>query len=208
MKIIAASLAITLLPISAFAQTAPSVTEIATESIQNTVETDTAAAVAALEAGDYAKATSLLRAASANANRLSLKSITEEISSVTPSFKDENSRFALTGSSTLEFENFISASSAYERLFKDDRGRVVTVRVFGEDDDLKDFMFIASDTKMLEKGNIEVAEMRGEQALKNRKDDGSLSVIMMSEADHALIEVEGPDEEAVMAFIGELEAAD
>ena len=74
--------------------------------------------------------------------------------------------------------------------------------------DLNDFTFIAADSAMLEKGEIEVAEMRGETALKSRKDDGSLSVIMMSKADHALIEVEGDDEDAVMAFIGELEAAE
>lgn len=205
MKTIALSLILTLTPAAAFAQSVPTVTKIAQESIQNAVKSDTAAAITALEAGDYYKAASLLRTASGNANRLSLKAITDKIALATPSFNNENSRFALSASSTIELENFISASSAYERRFKDNKGSVVTVRVFGEDDDLKDFMFIANDTEMLKKGNIEVAEMGGEQALKSHKDDGSLSVLIMSEADHALIEVEGSDENTVMAFIDELE---
>ena len=61
---------------------------------------------------------------------------------------------------------------------------------------------------MLEKGKLELAEMRGEQAIKRRGEDGELSVLMMSEKDHALIEIEGASEETVMAFIDELESAD
>ena len=105
----------------------------------------------------------------------------------------------------MQFDNIINDSKAFERIFKDENGRVVTVRVFGEDNDLDDFMFIASDTAKLSKGKIEVAEMNGAQALKNKQDDGSLSVLMMSEDDHALIEIEGDDETTVMAFIEELE---
>jgi len=196
---------------SAFAQSAPAnepdvkkVTEI---SLANTIREDAQAAIAALDAGSYQQAVTLLRGASTNANLLSLQHVTEQLSQDAASFQIENSQFALADSSTISFDQFLNRGTTYERLFKDDQGRVVTVRVFGEDDDLADFMFIANDTKMLDKGGIEVAEMRGETALKKRGDDGELSVIMMSEKDHALIEVEGDDEDAVMAFINELESA-
>ncbi|MHA7872755.1 MAG: hypothetical protein ACX939_10425, partial [Hyphococcus sp.] len=149
-----------------------------------------------------------LRAAGANASRLSLMSLSQNLAASAPSFRADDSQFALTNSSTLEFENLLRSTNAYERRFRNDEGEVVTVRVFGGERDLKDFMFIAGDRAMLDKNNIEVAEMRGEQALKSRKDDGSLSVIMMSEEDHALIEIEGGDADAVMAFIGELEATE
>lgn len=208
MKAFAASLGLALLPALALAQTQPSVTEIATQTIETSIRDDASAALLALESGDHYKVASLLRSAATNATRLSARSVTEKISAAAPSFNTENSRFALAQSSTLEFENLINSGNAYERRFKDLDGRVVTVRVFGENEDLQDFMFIANDSAMLEKGKIEVAEMRGEQALKSRKEDGSLSVLMMSEEDHALIEIEGADEDAVMAFIGELEAAE
>lgn len=208
MKAFAATIAFTLLPTLAFAQTQPSAADIAAESIEASIRDDAAAALTVLDTGDYYQVASLLRTATTNATRLSARAVTDKIAAATPSFNEENSRFALAQSSTIEFENLINSGDAYERRFKDLDGRVVTVRVFGEDEDLQDFMFIANDAAMLEKGKIEVAEMRGEQALKSRKEDGSLSVLMMSEADHALIEVEGPDEESVMAFIGELEAAE
>lgn len=208
MKIFAAGLALLLSPTATLAQQTPKVSDITLQSIQNSIRGDTAAALSALDAGDFYAATEKLRAASANANRLSIQSVANNLSANAPSFTTNDSRFALTRSSTLEFENFLSNSDVFERRFKDNDGRIVTVRVFGEDQDLNDFTFIASDTAMLKKGEIEVAEMRGETALKSRKDDGSLSVIMMSKDDHALIEVEGADEDAVMAFIGELEAAE
>jgi len=208
MKAFAASFGLALLPALALAQTQPSVTEIATQTIEASIRDDASAALAALESNDYYEVASLLRSASTNATRLSARLVTEKLSIAAPSFSTEDSRFALAQSSTIEFENLINSGNAYERRFKDLEGRVVTVRVFGEEEDLQDFMFISNDQAMLEKGEIEVAEMRGEQALKNRKEDGSLSVLMMSEEDHALIEIEGPDEESVMAFIGELEAAE
>ena len=210
MKAFAASIGLALSPTLALAQTQPSVTEIATQTIEASIRDDASAALAALESDnyDYYKVASLLRSAATNATRLSARAVTEKISASTPSFNTEDSRFALAQSSTLEFENLINSGDTYERRFTDLEGRVVTVRVFGDDKNFKDFMFIANDTAMLKKGEIEVAEMRGEQALKSRKEDGSLSVLMMSEEDHALIEIEGPDEEAVMAFIGELEAAE
>ena len=208
MKAFAASFGLALLPTFAIAQTQPSVTEIATQTIEASIRDDASAALTALDSDDYYEVASLLRSAATNATRLSARLVTEKLSVAAPSFSTEASRFALAQSSTIEFENLINSGNAYERRFKDLDGRVVTVRVFGEDEDLQDFMFISNDPVMLEKGEIEVAEMRGEQALKSRKEDGSLSVLMMSEEDHALIEIEGPDEEAVMAFIGELEAAE
>lgn len=48
-------------------------------------------------------------------------------------------------------------------------GKVVTMHVFGEENDLKDFMFIKDDPAMLTKGGIELAEMAGETALKKRE---------------------------------------
>ena len=195
-------MALSLLPVIGHAQEASQPT---TQSIKGIVETDIDAALVALEANDFAQVTSLLRAATLNATRLSTEIVAEKISLSAASFQVENSEFVLADSSTLNFDNIIKDSQAIERLFKDDNGRVVTVRVFGEDNDLDDFMFIASDTAMLDKGKIEVAEMNGAQALKNKQDDGSLSVLLMSEDDHALIEIQGDDEAAVMAFIEDLE---
>ncbi len=202
MKVFITSIALSLLPIIAYAQDTAQTTSL---SIKSSIETDVNAALTALNTDDFANATSLLRAATLNATRLSTRTIAEKISLSAPSFQVENSRFALANSSTLQFDNIIKESQAFERRFKDNKGRVVTIRVFGEDTDLDDFMFIANDTAMLDKGKIELAEMNGSQALKNKQKDGSLSVLMMSEKDHALIEIQGEDESSVMAFIAELE---
>lgn len=192
-------------PLAASAQPIPSAAEISNQSIERSVRDDAAAALAALDAGDYAGATTHLRAASLSASRLSVQKVAERITLETPSFNADASQFTLARSSTVQFENFLRNGDSYERIFRNRDGDVVTVRVFGEDDDLKDFMFIKDDPAMLTKGGIELAEMAGEPALKKRGQDGSLSVIMMSEDDHALIEVAGDDETAVMAFIDDLE---
>ncbi|MEO1135539.1 MAG: hypothetical protein AAFW68_02875 [Pseudomonadota bacterium] len=194
-------------PLAAFAQAVPSVTEISAQSIERSVRDDAAAALAALDTGDYAQATTHLRAASLGASRLSVQKVAERITLETPSFNTDASQFTLARSSTVQFENFLRNGDSYERIFKNQNGKVVTVRVFGEEDDLKDFMFIKDDPAMRTKGGIELAEMAGETALKKRGTDGSLSVIMMSEDDHALIEVVGDDEATVMAFIDDLENA-
>lgn len=192
---------------AATAQPIPSATEISAQSIERSVRDDAAAALAALDTGDYAQATTHLRAASLSASRLSVQKVAERITLETPSFNADASQFTLARSSTVQFENFLRNGDSYERIFRNSDGKVVTMRVFGEENDLKDFMFIKDDPAMLTKGGIELAEMAGETALKKRGTDGSLSVIMMSEDDHALIEVAGDDEAAVMAFIDDLENA-
>lgn len=187
----------------AFAQ--PQAQDIAYASIEKSVQSDVQSALSALKADDFSQAAQLLRTAGANANRLSLQAVTQKIAGTAPSFKPENTNFVLAQSSTLAFEDFLDRRDTAERRFKDDKGRIVTVRVFGEARDLSDFMFIKDDQAMLDKGGLEVAEMRGEPAIKRRGEDGELSVLMMSEKDHALIEIEGDSEDAVMAFIGEME---
>ena len=188
-----------------FAQTQPAA---GGESAVASIESDIATAKELLESGDYDAATSRLRAATDSANRLKLQAIAAQISRSTASFTPENQRFALSASSTLTFENFLKDREFAEQIFKDEKGNVVTVRVVGDPDSLKDFEFIADDPAMASKAGVELAEMRGEPALKKRGSDGSLSVLMMSEADHALIEVEGASEEAVMALVADLEKAD
>ena len=186
-------------------QAQPTASEISFMSIEASVQADVESAVAAIKADDYDRAALLLKTAGANANRLSLQSLTQKIAGATPSFEPENANFVLAQSSTIAFEDLFNRRDTVERRFRDDQGRVVTVRVFDEGRDFADFMFIKDDTAMLEKGGLEVAEMRGEPAIKKRGADGALSVLMMSEKDHALIEIEGEDEDAVMAFIGDLE---
>ena len=206
MKTLAISLAFALSPALAIAAETPTAQKVISSSLEESVRADAAAALTALESGDFRSASLYLKTAGDNANRLSLQSVAKKIQVATPTFEGDAAEFTLAGSSTIEFENLLSASNTFEQRFKDERGNVVTVRVFGEDNDLKDFMFIASDEAMLEKGKIEVAEMRGETALKRKNSDGGLSVLMMSEEDHALVEVQGDSEDAVMAFISELEA--
>jgi hypothetical protein len=208
MKKLAVALAAFALASPAFAQNPPDATGVAFASIEASVEDDVKKALAALDADDFAGATLLLRTASANANRLSLRAVTQKIAGVAPSFKPEDTNFVLAESSTIAFEDFLSRRDTAERRFKDDRGRVVTVRVFGEARDLSDFMFIKDDKAMLDKGGLEVAEMAGEPAIKRRGDGGELSVLMMSGDDNALIEIEGDNEDAVMAFIGDIEKND
>lgn len=205
MKRTALSLLLAAAPVAAFAQSVPSATEISAQSIERSVRDDATAALAALDAGDYAQATTHLRAASISASRLSVQRVAQRITLETPSFNANASQFTLARSSTVQFDNFLRNGDSYERIFKNQDGKVVTVRVFGEEDDLADFMFIKDDPAMLTKGGIELAEMAGETALKKRGQDGSLSLIMMSEDDHALIEVAGDDEATVMAFIDDLE---
>ena len=182
-----------------------STSQIAFSSIETSLKADLKAAIAALEIQDYGTATRILRTAAANSNRLSLQDISNRLNSRTSSFTADDNRFALAGSSTLAFDNFIRDRKTLERRFRDDKGRVVTVRIFDEDDDLSNFQFIADDPKMIEKKGLELAEMAGEPALKKRGDNGELSVLMMSEDDHALIEVTGDTEDDVMAFIEDFE---
>ena len=205
MKIIAF---LSTLALSTTAVAQPNAAAIGLASIEKTIAADVDLALKAIEKDEFDKAARLLRTAGANANRLSLQTLTQKIAGVTPSFEPENANFVLAQSSTVAFEDLFDRRDTVERRFKDDAGRIVTVRVFGEPRDLSDFMFIKDDPAMLKKGGLEVAEMRGEPALKRRGNDGDLSVLMMSKEDDALIEVEGASEDAVMAFITDLESAE
>lgn len=205
MKKIFAILGAILLTTQTQAQDTAAVNEIAYAAIENEIRADIAAASSALNDDDFASATQLLRTATAKASRLSLNEVSDRVAGLTPTFKPENANFALARSSTIAFDRFLNNGETAERIFKDDTGRIVTVRVFGEERDLSDFMFIKDDTAMIEKGGLEVAEMMGEPAIKKRGPNGELSVLIMSEKDQALIEIEGDDADAVMAFIGEIE---
>jgi len=205
MKIFIAAASSIALFASAHAQ--PDVAEITIASIESSVRSDVDAAVAALESDDFDRAALLLRTAGANANRLSLQSLTNKFANAAPSFEPENANFVLAQSSTIAFEGLFEPRETAERRFRDDEGNVVTVRVFGEARDFSDFMFIKNDGAMLNKGGLEVAEMMGEPAIKKRGEKGELSVMMMADKDGALVEIEGDDEDAVMAFISDLESA-
>ena len=69
---------------------------------------DTKEALAALEAGDFQLASTHLRNANANANRLSLQSLTQKLAISTLHLFSRKIRvFPLRSSSTIQFENFI-----------------------------------------------------------------------------------------------------
>ncbi|MEO1252744.1 MAG: hypothetical protein AAFW81_10405 [Pseudomonadota bacterium] len=206
MKILTLAASSFVLASAAFAQ--PTASDISFQSIEERVEKDIESAREALDDGQFSEAAQLLRTAGANANRLSLQSLTQKLATDAPSFRPEDANFVLARSSTVAFDGLFSGRDTVERRFKDDQGRIVTVRVFGEPRDFSDFMFIKDDVAMLEKGKLEVAEMRGEPAIKRRGEDGELSVLMMSGEDKAIVEVEGDDADAVMAFIGDLENND
>ncbi|MEL6323447.1 MAG: hypothetical protein AAFY84_04950 [Pseudomonadota bacterium] len=177
------------------------------KSLEDSTRASIEDAIAALNTGDFRTAHVHLATATDSANRLELRRVAAEIAGDVGTFKADVPKFALAGSSTLTFEQFLKSRETTEQIFRDPNGNIVTVRVFGEDQDLKDFMFIKDDTKMLDKAKLEVVEMRGEPAIKRRGEDGSLSVLMMSDEDHALIEIDGESEAAVMALIEQLEAA-
>jgi len=195
---IAAGLALTT---AAVAQTGT-----ANVTLDDTIKSDIEAALTAVEAKDFRGAALHLNTAAENASRIELQRIAQNLAARAPLFDTEDVRFALTNSATLTFEEFLRDRSTLERRFKDNKGRVVTVRIFGEERDMKEFVAIADDSAMLRKEGLELVEMAGAPAIKNRND--GLSVLMMSETDHALVEVTGDDEDAVMAFIEQLESAE
>ncbi|MEM8937567.1 MAG: hypothetical protein AAGC77_14305 [Pseudomonadota bacterium] len=188
-----------------FAQS--SYTSPISQTLENTVRDDVASALSALDTGDFYGAAADLRNAADFANRLNLQRVAADVARVSDGFTSEDARFALAASTTVNFENFLNNRGAVERIFKDDKGNVVRVKVFGDDADLQQFSIIAADTAMLDKNGLEREIMLGEPAIKNRGVDGSLSVLMMSEEDHALIEIDGASEAAVMAVIEQIENA-
>ena len=189
----------------AFAEEQPTTNSVVTTSLESSIHQDSALAIAALEKGDFQSASLYFQTASSNANRLSLQSVAQKIQLKTPSFASNTPQFVLTNSSTIALAGLLQESNALESRFKDEDGNVVTVRLFSDDQALEDFMTISSDETILKKANIETAEMMGEAALKAKGEDNELSVLMMSEKDHALVEVSGDSDSAVMAFIKDLE---
>ncbi len=178
----------------------------AIQSLQTTAISDAEAALGALQAGDYAQAASLLQTAERNASQLNLRKISNRLAAAAPGFEIEDPRFALTRSATLSFEEFLQAQNVVETAAANKEGTAVTVRVIADEAAMKKFKEVAGDAAMLDKKGLELAQMAGADAIKKRGDDGALSVLMMSEDDHALIEVEGDSEESVMAFVDALES--
>lgn len=167
--------------------------------------TESEAGRKAVAAGDYDAAALHFDAAREAARRLSLQGVLTRVSKVSPAFTAEDSRFVLATSSTLQFEDLLKDRSVVETRFINPEGKVVVVRAFGAEDDMKDFKFIADDPAMLKMAALEKAAMPGGPALKRKTPDGGLSVLMMSEKDHALIEVSGASEADVMAVVEAME---
>lgn len=174
--------------------------------LADSVKSQSDAASEAVAAGDYATAALHFESARAAANRLALQDVVRRVAKSSPDFSAEESRFVLATSSTLEFERLLKNRNAVETRFINPEGKVVVVRAFGEEDDMRDFMFIAADPAKLKQAALEKAAMPGGPALKRKTANGGLSVLMMSEKDHALIEIEGASEADVMAVVEGMEA--
>ena len=169
------------------------------------IDRETAAANAAIAVGDYATAALHFDAAREAAARQSLQDIARRVAEISPLKQEQEPRFALAASSTLQFDHFLKDRETVETRFKNPEGKVVVVRVFGAEDDMEDFMFVADSPALIKQAALEKAEMAGGPALKRKREDGGLSVLMMSKKDHALVEVEGESEADVMAIVDKLE---
>ncbi|MEM9898994.1 MAG: hypothetical protein AAF742_06405 [Pseudomonadota bacterium] len=180
---------------------------LAAEDLKQSLSQQIEAADVAAQSGDYAKARESLASATEMATRLDLQRIAEEVAAVNFSrgVEAEGQRFVLAASTTLEMKNLLRSRNAIERILKDPEGRIVKLRVIGDDNAMAQFMDALQDSQMLISAGLERAEMGGATALKRRKEDGGLSVLMMDEANHALIELDGDSEAAVMAIIEHLE---
>ncbi len=174
-------------------------------SVNSSAISDTKAALIALEAGDYQSASSLLNQASQIANQLNLKSISNNFVAAAPGFNISDARFALSNPELLTFEDFINANNVIEATAANQDGQEVTIRVITDEAAMAAFENITADTNKTKAKGVEVAQMRGEPALKTKGADGSLSVVIMSKEDHALIAVEGDSEANVMALIDAIE---
>ncbi len=199
---LAAAAAAALLTTTAFAQTSNT-----DNSLETTAINDVEAALGALRAGDFAEASARLDLAQRTASRLNLRKISNGLAAAAPDFTIDAPKFALSESATLNLEEFIAARNVAESIARGPDGRRVTLRVITDEAAMEKFGEVADDSAMLDKEKLERVEMAGAPAVKRRGEDGSLSVLIMSEADHALIEVDGDDEESVMAFVEALENA-
>lgn len=185
--------------------TAPAAAQETAISLDKTLKTESEAARASVESGDYEEAALHFEAARDAAKRLSLQDLLARVSKASPAFTAEDSLFVIAASSTLQFEKLLKDREAVETRFINPEGMVVVVRAFGGEDDMATFQFIADDPVMLKKASLEKAAMPGGPALKRRTADGGLSVLIMSPKDHALIEVEGASEADVMAVVEAME---
>lgn len=185
--------------------TAPAAAQETASGLAAKLRNESDAARESTTAGDYAAAALHLEAARDAANRLALQNVVRNVAKASPAFTAEDSRFVLATSSTLQFEKFLKDRDAVETRFINPEGKVVVVRAFGAEEDMRDFQFIADDPAMLKKASLEKASMPGGPALKRRSADGGLSVLIMSQKDHALIEVVGETEADVMAVVDAME---
>ncbi|MEM1193421.1 MAG: hypothetical protein AAGH42_08535 [Pseudomonadota bacterium] len=175
--------------------------EITNRSFESAAINDLEQALSALKNGDYQKASTYLQFASAQTDRLKLRKIAAKFASADVGVNFDDIKYAINDSAILNLENFASLDNAFETSHTDEKGRVVTIRVLSNGTALDSFMRLSGDKTQLETVNLESVVMAGEPAIKKRGHDGSLSVVMMSESDHALIEIEGQDEDAVMALV-------
>lgn len=164
-----------------------------------------AAASVAVDDRNYAEARALLATAADAAERLDVQRIATQVADLTKDLEADVQEFVLAQSSTLTFSNLLKSQQAVEQILRDPGGDIVRVRVFGDESAMDAFKTALDDSARLRDAGIERAEMAGEPALKRRTADGGLSVLMMSEKDHALVELEGDSEAAVMAIIEQLE---
>ncbi len=198
MKGIFAAIALTMTPALA--------SDEAARSVATSIRNDADAALDALAAGDFAAAALHFEAAREASSQLSLQDVARRVSAAAPAFQSEEPRFALATSSTLQFDKFLKDRKAVETRFKNAEGKIVTVRIFAHEGDMREFLAIVDNPAAIRQAALEKAAMPGGPALKRKRADGGLSVLMMSEKDHALIEVEGGSEADVMAVVDAMEA--
>ncbi|MEL7487522.1 MAG: hypothetical protein AAGJ87_09950 [Pseudomonadota bacterium] len=136
-----------------------------------------------------------------------LQAIAATVAARAPSWDAQDSQFALAATAQVTLEAFIAAENVVETTAATTTGERVTIRVIGDEEAMTAFAETTADPAKVKQASLEAAEMAGAPALKRRGEDGSLTVAVMSEKDHALIEIEGDDPDAVMAFIGEFEAS-
>ncbi|MEL7019017.1 MAG: hypothetical protein AAGL18_09855, partial [Pseudomonadota bacterium] len=155
--------------------------EISNRSFENAVINDLEQALLALKSGDYQKASTYLQFASAQTDRLKLRKIAAKFASADVGVNFDDIKYAINDSAILNLESFASLENAFETSHTDEKGRVVTIRVLSNGTALDSFMRLSGDKAQLETVNLESVVMAGEPAIKKRGDDGSLSVVMMSE---------------------------
>lgn len=157
--------------------------------------------VAAVELTNTRLARETVTLASRKAYEEEQRRISANLAARVSAFDLMTADYQLVRSSTLDLGPWAQAREAYEQTYTDGQGHVVTVRVFGEDDDMNTFLALAADDDLLSKHSLRLVDGHDHPMVKRDTMTASLSVLAMSEADHALIEVTGDNEAAVMAFV-------